>query len=181
MNRRAPSWTLAVAAVCLAACAGPPKAGSGGGTVRAVSYRVEVFEGTLAVAHHAGEWIEELYFPDAGVVCNVVWSVDASPEWTGKPVDRLHPPGVSPLLRPRMNAFFGSMEERTKASRPLEAKGVGESPLPLQTEIPEDFAREIFALAEATRRTRKAESDLGIRAVKGGILGYLPLETRPAR
>ncbi|MCI0587739.1 MAG: hypothetical protein L0323_12935 [Planctomycetes bacterium] len=181
MNRRAASWTLAVAAVWLAACAGPPKAGSGGGTVRALRYRVEVFEGTLALAHDEGEWIDELYFPDPGVVCNVVWGMDASPEWMGSPVDLGLPPGVTQYLRPRMNAFFGSMGERRKASRPLEAKGVGDLPLVLEAEVPEDFAREIFALAEANRRVREAESDLGIRAVKGGILGYLPLETRPGR
>jgi hypothetical protein len=181
MNRRAASWTLAVAAICLAACAGPSISGSGGKTVRALRYRVEVFEGTLGVTHRAGEWIDELYFPDAGVVCNVVWSMDSSPEWMGDPVDLGLPPGVTQYLRPRMNAFFGSMEERRRGSRLLEAKGVGDMPVVLEAEIPEELAREIFALAEANRRVRETSSDLGIRVVKAGILGYLPLATRPGR
>ncbi len=181
MNRRASSWTLAVAAVCFPACAGPSSAGSGGRSVRALRYCVQVFEGALAVTHDHGEWIEELYFPDAGVVCNVVWTMDASPEWRGNPVDLGLPSGARQLLRPRMNAFFGSIEERWKRSNPLEAKGVGDMPLVGEVEVPRDLAREISALAESTRRVRETESDLGIRAVKGGILGYRPLETRPAR
>lgn len=181
MNRRAASWTLAIGAVFLAACAGTPKAGSGGRTVRALRYRMQVFDGALAMVHDHGEWIDELWFPDTGVVCNVVWRMDASPEWMGTTVDLGLPPGASQLLRPTMNAFFGSMEERLRRWNPLEAKGVGDMPLPLEVEVPEDLAREIFALAEATRRNRRAESDLGIRIVKGWFLGYPPLETRPSR
>ena len=181
MNRRAASWTLAVAAICLAACAGPSISGSGGKTVRALRYRVEVFEGALTFTHQGGEQMDELYFPDFGIVCNVVWSMDASPEWMGNPVDLGLPKGVTQHLRPRMNAFFGSMEKRIGASPPLKAKSVGDRPLVVEVEVPEDLAREIFELADATRRNREIQSDLGIRAVKGGILGFPELETRPSR
>ena len=40
-------------------------------TVRAYRYKVEVYDSPLHYVHRAGRWIEEIYFPDQGVVCNV--------------------------------------------------------------------------------------------------------------
>ena len=40
-------------------------------TVRAYRYKVEVYDSALHYSHRMGRWIEEIYFPDHGVVCNV--------------------------------------------------------------------------------------------------------------
>ncbi len=40
-------------------------------TVRAYRYKVEVYDSPLHFSHRMGRWIEEIYFPDHGVVCNV--------------------------------------------------------------------------------------------------------------
>lgn len=41
--------------------------------VHAVRYRIEVADDGLALAHGATYVIDELYFPDQGVACNIEW------------------------------------------------------------------------------------------------------------
>ena len=40
-------------------------------TVRAYRYKVEVYDSPLHYSHRISRWIEEIYFPGHGVVCNV--------------------------------------------------------------------------------------------------------------
>jgi hypothetical protein len=62
----------------LAACAtrkpaetGPETETAAPQTVRAYRYKVEVYDSALHYSHRIGRWIEEIYFPSHGVVCNV--------------------------------------------------------------------------------------------------------------
>jgi len=57
----------------LAGCATPSSDAPSG--VRAQKYRVAVFDGSLALARGASEIIDELYFPDQGVACNIEWAM----------------------------------------------------------------------------------------------------------
>ncbi|HET6204598.1 MAG TPA: hypothetical protein VFI25_17535 [Planctomycetota bacterium] len=165
--------TLRIAACGIAglgACATPSQTGSSRETVRALRYRVEVFEGTLAFNHHAEEWIEELYFPEQGIACNVVKEWGVPPEAEREHLAGWRPPPGLPHFRPRMNAFFGSMEERRQPSRPGREPEAAEPPVDVL--VPEDLARAIFRLAEASRRDRESQLELGLRVAKGGWLTF---------
>ncbi len=92
--------------------------------IRALRYRVFVYDSPLHVAHRAGRWIEEIYFPEQGVVCNV----DA-------------PMGRTMVV----NAFSGPI--RNNVFLHPHDENVSEQPVE-EIEVPADLAEEIFAMAE---------------------------------
>jgi hypothetical protein len=123
-------------------------------TVPALRYRVMIYEGVLDMTHGAGQWIEELYFPSRGVVCNVVERNEA----------------------PTLNAFFGSIRNRfhtqimgPEVETPTEA-----------VEVPRETAEAIFALAELTKRQREEGARLASRALAETFL-HTRVEPPPER
>jgi len=92
-------------------------------TVRALRYRVFVYDSALHVVHRAGRWVEEIYFPDSGVVCNV------------------HAPMGRTLA---VNAFPSGIRNRVKL-HPRDEE-LSEQPVE-EIEVPADLAEEIFAMA----------------------------------
>jgi hypothetical protein len=131
--------------------------------VPAMRYRVWVVEGAMEMVHGGGAWIEELWFPEQGVVANVLWKTetvtkpDGSLDWATKPV---------------MNAFKGKM--RNKSNPDFHGE-----PIEQPTEkvlVPRDVAQRIFALAELTARQGETAQRMGADVAAGGLLRQVPFE-----
>jgi len=56
-----------------AGCATQP--GKAQSDVRALQYRIKVFEGGMDVVHGGGNVVKELFLPAHGVACNIEWSM----------------------------------------------------------------------------------------------------------
>ena len=64
---------LLVLAILGAGCATQP--GNTQSDVRALQYRIRVFDGGMDVVHGGGKVVNELFLPDHGVACNIEWSM----------------------------------------------------------------------------------------------------------
>ena len=122
-------------------------------TVRALHYRIKVYDSELAVLHNSGRWIQEYYFPDQGIVCNVVVDMEATPKGELRRYHRMHA-FYSPIRNKYRLQFHE--KERTAPVR--------------EVQIPHARAQKIFELAELTRRVRQAERTLGTEAFASGLL-----------
>jgi hypothetical protein len=120
--------------------------------VRGLRYRILSVESALEMTHGGGQWIDEIFLPDHGVVCNVVQEVD---------------PGVKDevTFRWRMNAFkspirnvFAETIDGKEKEHPTEAVA-----------IPADVAKAILELADVTERQRQLQRSAAEAARKAGL------------
>jgi hypothetical protein len=121
--------------------------------VRALRYRVLVHESACDLVHGGGQWIDELYLPDHGVVCNV----------TGEPAPTKEDPFAT---RHRMHAFKGKI-------RNVFAETVNGEPQEHPTEelrIPRELAERILELADLTERQRRLAETAAAAARDAGVL-----------
>jgi hypothetical protein len=125
--------------------------------VRALRYRAFVYpDDALAAAHGAIGWIEELYLPDSGVVCNIQPAMGLKLDAAGKVTNEWED-------RWRMNAFYGEMRN---ASGRFGAKPPPPRPVE-EIRIPSETARAIVELANLNRR--RSEEILRLGEVMRGI------------
>ncbi len=122
-------------------------------TVRALHYRIKVYDSELAVLHNSGRWIQELYFPDQGIVCNVVVDREATANGELRRYHRMHA-----FHSPIRNKYRLQFHEKERTAPATEVR------------IPQARAQKIFELAELTRRVRQAERTLGSDAFASGLL-----------
>ncbi len=122
-------------------------------TVRALRYRIKIYDSELAVLHNSGRWIQELYFPDQGVVCNVVVDIEATEKGELRRYHRMHA-----FYSPIRNKYRLQFHEKERTAPTQEVQ------------IPYARAQQIFELAELTRRLRQAERTLGAAASASGLL-----------
>jgi hypothetical protein len=123
-------------------------------TVTALRYRIKIYDSELALLHDRGWWIDELWFPERGVVCNVVTETEVG---TDGRLRRTH----------RMNAFFGPIRNEFRR-HPNDPK-----PTVAPTEkvaVPAALAQKILDLAERTRQLGRAERRLGAQVADCGLL-----------
>jgi hypothetical protein len=114
--------------------------------VKAILYPMWVVpDSGLERSHGGGWWINELYLPDRGVVCNVTWRLDA----------HANPPSFD--LVAVSNAFYGSFEDRKKGTLEVKKDYVWAQK---DVEVPRDVADRIIALADLTKRQREATRDV---------------------
>lgn len=122
-------------------------------TVRALRYRILVAESALEMSHGGGQWIDELYFPDKGVVANVTSEmVTEAKEFS---------------TRWRMHAFPSPI--RNKFSETL--GGEEKEHATTEVAVPRALAERIFELAELTRRQRELSLHAAEDARKAGVFG----------
>ena len=164
--------TTAVLAAALSACGtgtSVKPVGEQSAFVRALRYRAYVYaDGMMDFLHGGGGWIEELYFPDAGVVCNVMRELLVTEADIGKPIR-------SDQFQCRANAFYDVIRNRSgpRGSDPTDPRPVEELRVPAET------AEAIFALAALN--CRRAEDSICVgTAVQGlGLLHEVPIEEQP--
>lgn len=125
-------WSLALLIV-LSGCATPSGDASSG--VRALKYRLEVAESGFALAHGETQFVEELFFPDHGVACSIVW---------GRLALELF---EVPL---RLRAFHTSRARLASATEVSEIV------------VPRDFAMAVVQLASEQVSLVKRAKDLGL-------------------
>jgi len=122
-------------------------------TVRALRYRVLVVDSALELVHGGGRWIEELYFPDRGVVANVTSEPDPAAE--------------AGTMRWTAHAFAGPIRNRF-------ADTPGGEEVEHATEevrVPRALAEKLFELADLTRKLERLAGDAAGEARKAGLLG----------
>jgi hypothetical protein len=110
-------------------------------TVRALRYKVFFLQDARS---WSGQWGYELYFPEQEVVCNVIFEFPDFEE-------------ADNGLKPRLNAFRSGIRNRYLVE-PHGAEVVAETE---EVEIPADLAREIFELADLTRRQEEESFRIG--------------------
>jgi hypothetical protein len=160
MSRQILHVLVAALLAIAAGCATPPADGPKE-PVRALRYRVMVVESALDYSHGGGQWIDELYLPDAGVVCNVVWNLETCANEKGEHV-------FTGGWVPTMNAFFGSMEERIGSGSD---KSVDPRKPPVEITVPSELAERIMHVAEVEREQRRKRGELARILVDRGLLG----------
>jgi hypothetical protein len=128
---------------------------NGTDTVRALRYHRIVADSLLDWDHGGGRWVEELYFPDAGIVATLdreSWYDEEEEEFKN---------------RPRLQADFGPIGNRFQLSPSDEGETVEPTE---EVRVPRDIAREIQSLAEHRKRVEEMERLLGNRVSAEGIL-----------
>jgi hypothetical protein len=156
---------IAVATVARVAC------GAGGGdaargaeeTVSAQRYRTWVVESAIEASHGGGQWIEELFFPEKGVVANVVWEADPSSKETF-------------AMRPVLNVFDGGIRNRFKMG--LTSEKTTETPVE-NVKVSASLARAVFEAADLRRRLEAARRDLGPRLSEADLCRALDADGKP--
>jgi hypothetical protein len=123
-------------------CSGPGSIGKDDAGVKAILYPMWV---TVDVTHGYGTWINEIYLPDAKVVCNVTWEATVSDTGSITDVSDAH-------------AFFGSLEERRDGTLSAQKSYAWTQE---EVMIPGKLAQQIIALAELDRRERAMKADVG--------------------
>lgn len=145
---------------------GPPAAPTAApedGFVRALRYRRLAYDATWPL-ETTGRLIEEIWFPDRGIVCNV------TEEWN------LRTEGVSDLRAfPELHAFHSPILNRYPER--LGSEKEIESPTE-EVRVPRALAERIFRLADLEKERREAMDSLGAEAVEGGVLHPLKVEVR---
>jgi hypothetical protein len=140
-------------------CRSPASAEPGGKesaeTVRALRYKRICYDSVLDMTHGAGRWVEELYFPEENVVApleEITWYDQEAGQTTKKPC---------------LHAYHGKIGNKFKLSI-LDEKDTEEPTEEVQ--VPIALAREIFALADLTKRQSDESDRLGEKAFGAGIL-----------
>jgi hypothetical protein len=120
-------------------------------TVAAKRYRTWIVDSACDWVHGGGRPIEELWFPEQGVVANVTrgYALDA------KPVLHAFPSEMRASSQPGPNA--------PSVTSPVE-----------DVRVPAALAREIFAAADLRRRLQAAQDALGPRLEATGLLREVP-------
>ena len=151
-------WTLAVLGSALVAAApgfgqdDPASEPAHPETVRALRYRMTVYRSALDVAHRAGTEIEELWFPEAGIVCNTA------------------PGFASDVLA---NAFYGDRRDGDEY-RGFEDDADAERPPPEEIEVPWEVFEQIRGLADLERRRAELSTALRTELESSEILRRRP-------
>jgi hypothetical protein len=143
--------------------------GSEHADVRALRYRAFVYpDDAMAAAHGAIGWIEELYLPDSGVVCNILPAPGLKLDAGGKATDQWEE-------RWRMNAFYGEIRNTSGrfGAPPPRARPVEEIRIPAET------ARAIINLANLNRRRSEEVLRLGEAMGKLGVLREVKSDEDP--
>jgi hypothetical protein len=121
--------------------------------VAARRYRFFAVESALEASHGGGRWIEELFFPEQGVVANVVFETEfGSGTWTTSPIANAF---RSDKPRNRFRRRLGDVEETVS---PLE-----------DVKVPAALAKAIFETADLRARLDAARKDVGARLAKEGL------------
>jgi hypothetical protein len=120
-------------------------------TVAAKRYRTWIVDSACDWVHWGGHPIEELWFPEQGVVANVTrgYTLDA------KPVLHAFPSEMRAVSEPGPN--------QPSTTSPVE-----------DVRVPVALAREIFAAAELRRRLDAAQDALGPQLEATGLLREIP-------
>lgn len=123
-------------------------------TVAAKRYRTWVVDGVMEATHGGGRLIEELWFPEQGVVANGTdeFRADVN-DW-----------------KPVLNAFHGPM-------RNVSSRGLHDPPTASPVEdvrVPAALAREIFEAADLRRRLDAARDSIGTRLRSPSLLREVP-------
>jgi hypothetical protein len=145
---------LALIVATIAGCSKPSVGPPDTSPVKAILYAMAVVEDPIH--DRRGHWINELFLPDPGVVCNVVWKTDVS----AKPGEALTWDNTTVAVS---NAFFGSLEERRKGTIDVRPEYEWTQQ---EIEIPRDLANQIFALADLTRWEQQARKDVAASMCK---------------
>ena len=124
-------------------------------TVKALRYRITIYDSALEMTHRAGEEVDELWFPDRKVVANV----------------RTGPVTEDFRCFPVMHAFEG--EIRNRQYDPVLATSID---LPTQeVQVVRELADRIFELADVTKRQRALAEDTARRGVDANAFRWKPL------
>jgi hypothetical protein len=159
MGRTALGSAAVVVLAFLTGCGSTPPAKPGGegsaDTVRALRYHRIVADSLLDWDHEGGRWVEELYFPERGVVATLdreSWYDEEEEEFKS---------------RPRLYADFGAIGNKVQLS-PSDVEETLQATE--EVRVPGDLALEIEVLADLKKRVAELERLLGNRVAAEGIL-----------
>jgi hypothetical protein len=168
---------LLLTAATLAACVGVLLSNGDDGeadTVRALKYETQVYRWP-DIAHCDPEWIEELYFPERGIFCNVIlesdWDLDGSPPgdeivFSEEGEDANPTTGrLKTITRHIVSAHYGKIRNVSH----LMGGATSESK-PVEVEVPLELAQSIFCIAEMNKLRDMMGERVGKDLVKGGLL-----------
>ena len=122
-------------------------------------YPVSVFLSELDQHHGRQVWIDELFFPREGIVCNVTWEPRCEFD---------EERGLQVEWSPALHVFFGTLEKRMKANPP-------DPPFePVAVSVPAGMVDEIRRIITEEQRLEDARKQLAEQIIAAGWMPTQP-------